>query len=203
MALGERYTATSRCVECAKVIARAHSAKPSSREKASARRQTEEFKAKFRVWRARYNASAKGKAKNAEYAKRESVKARAAAYMRSEKGREYVAKANSTEKRRAYMRMYMAQPKQIAAKRFYKARRDAHVSAHATPIWNDKAAMAAAYAEAKRLTAETGAKYVVDHIVPLKSDIVCGLHAHTNLRVIPEVENLKKNNRFDERLAVG
>jgi hypothetical protein len=36
----------------------------------------------------------------------------------------------------------------------------------------------------------------VDHIIPLKSDFVCGLHCHTNLRVITAEENKAKNNRY-------
>lgn len=36
----------------------------------------------------------------------------------------------------------------------------------------------------------------VDHIVPLKSELVCGLHCGFNLRVIPAEYNLKKGNRY-------
>lgn len=36
----------------------------------------------------------------------------------------------------------------------------------------------------------------VDHIVPLVSQIVCGLHCEANLRLIPATENMKKGNKF-------
>lgn len=40
-----------------------------------------------------------------------------------------------------------------------------------------------------------GGDWHVDHIVPLKSRIVCGLHAWTNVQVIPALANIVKGNR--------
>lgn len=39
-------------------------------------------------------------------------------------------------------------------------------------------------------------KYNVDHIIPLQSNFVCGLHYSTNLAVITFEENMKKGNRY-------
>jgi hypothetical protein len=64
----------------------------------------------------------------------------------------------------------------------------------AIPKWVDMEKISRFYAEAKRLTAETGIQHHVDHMVPLKSPYVCGLHVHDNLRVVPWIENLKKRN---------
>jgi len=66
---------------------------------------------------------------------------------------------------------------------------------NATPPWADKAAINAIYTEALWLQEFTGEPYHVDHIVPLKSDFVCGLHVPANLQTLPGAENLAKSNR--------
>lgn len=67
---------------------------------------------------------------------------------------------------------------------------------HATPQWSDLKRIEAIYAEAQRLTMETGVVHHVDHIVPLQGKNVCGLHVSWNLRAIPALENLTKSNKF-------
>lgn len=70
---------------------------------------------------------------------------------------------------------------------------------NATPPWitkEQKEAMRDLYGQAARMTAITGERYVVDHIVPLINSAVCGLHVPWNLRVITQEENLKKSNKL-------
>lgn len=64
----------------------------------------------------------------------------------------------------------------------------------AQPAWASDELIAEAYALARLRTEMTGIPWQVDHIVPLNSDLVCGLHWEGNLQVIPAVANNAKNN---------
>lgn len=66
---------------------------------------------------------------------------------------------------------------------------------NATPAWADRDRIAAVYVEAQRLSELTGNPHEVDHIVPLQSRLVCGLHVEHNLQVIPASINRSKSNR--------
>jgi hypothetical protein len=68
----------------------------------------------------------------------------------------------------------------------------------ATPKWANSKAIRGFYAKAARLTAQTGIKHVVDHVVPLQGKNVCGLHVENNLRVVTEKVNLEKFNKFKD-----
>jgi hypothetical protein len=68
----------------------------------------------------------------------------------------------------------------------------------ATPKWltpAERLQMRDLYVQARKLTELTRERYVVDHIVPLRGEAVCGLHVPWNLRVITQDENLKKSNK--------
>jgi len=78
-----------------------------------------------------------------------------------------------------------------------KARRRKHRLA--TPKWltrRQKSEIRQLYQIAITMTKTTGEQYVVDHIVPLRSEFVCGLHVPWNLRVITREENLIKSNQI-------
>lgn len=68
----------------------------------------------------------------------------------------------------------------------------------ATPPWltrKQKAEIRQLYQIAITMSKTTGERYVVDHIVPLQGEDVCGLHVPWNLRVTTQEENLKKSNK--------
>lgn len=65
---------------------------------------------------------------------------------------------------------------------------------NATPGWANKFFIDEIYDLAHLRTKITGIRWHVDHIVPLRSKRVCGLHVEHNLRVIPAKENLAKHN---------
>lgn len=67
--------------------------------------------------------------------------------------------------------------------------------AKAQPKWANTFFIAEIYHLASLRTKHLGIKHHVDHIVPLRSKLVCGLHCESNLRVIPAIENNKKSNK--------
>ena len=102
-------------------------------------------------------------------------------------------RANSPEK--AYARQERWKAKNAHKLNAYSSARRAKVS-DAKPIWYDEFLVLEIYDLAILRTKATGVKWEVDHIIPLNSKIVCGLHCHQNMRVVTKGENRRKNNRY-------
>lgn len=108
-----------------------------------------------------------------------------AAWRAANPGRAKAAQAKATTKWRE------ANPHRVTAK---QVRRTA-TQLQATPLWADQKAIAQYYLIANYLSAELNSPFQVDHVVPLRSKQVCGLHAETNLSILPAAWNAKKGNR--------
>lgn len=68
----------------------------------------------------------------------------------------------------------------------------------ATPSWLTEAQLeeiAYFYYIAKEAKLTSGEVYHVDHIIPLRGELVCGLHVPWNLQVLPADVNIRKSNR--------
>lgn len=65
----------------------------------------------------------------------------------------------------------------------------------AAPSWGNPAAILKLFRWADELSKATGIDHHVDHVVPLLSPLVCGLHWEGNLQVLPAIDNKSKGNR--------
>lgn len=91
------------------------------------------------------------------------------------------------ERRREYAKEYDRLYPELMRARANKRRA---LKARAIPQWAGLEAIKALHKKAKELGLE------VDHIVPLNSPIVCGLHCEANMQLITRLENIKKGNRW-------
>jgi len=101
--------------------------------------------------------------------------------------------ANQTQRRDGYRRWAKANPDRVNALIMKRCA----AKKHAMPSWANLDAIRAFYSEAIRLTRETGMRHEVDHIIPLQSPLVCGLHVETNLQILTSEANKKKRNHFE------
>lgn len=113
------------------------------------------------------------------------------------------------ERYRAQMKEYIARNAEILDEYHRRYRRDnaGKIAANniarirserqATPSWANFEKINAIYAEAKRLFELDGIERHVDHVVPIKHKLVCGLHVEHNLQILTAAENMAKKNRFE------
>jgi len=168
-----RVTSTKKCPQCQREYQRAVNATPEKKAKRAAYdRQRLENDREYLL----------GKGRRYYEANRDAVNAQK---------REY--RAANLEKANADNRLWRENNPHVI--RHLNALRKKHIK-QATPPWADKKSIIAIYAEAERLTAETGVLHHVDHIIPIKGELVCGLHVHCNLRPLPWRENISKKNKF-------
>ena len=67
----------------------------------------------------------------------------------------------------------------------------------ATPAWADERKIESFYRQAALMNQQSPEmRYEVDHIIPLNSRLVCGLHTHENMQILPAKQNRAKKNSF-------
>lgn len=134
----------------------------------------EKAKEKSKAWRLTNPEKAKEKDKAKYLANPEKAKEISKAWQRA-----------NPDKRKRYQKKYqLANPDKINAN---TAKRTAS-KLNATPPWAELDLIKIVYSKAKELGSQ------VDHIVPLKSALVCGLHVWSNLQVLPPEINKAKSN---------
>lgn len=106
-----------------------------------------------------------------------------------EKRRQY--RANRSELDRLVRQQYLRRnPRKSAIDQSFRRA----VKKQAIPKWLSKAHKE----EIRKIYRQRPSGFHVDHIVPLSSKLVCGLHVPWNLQYLPAVENLRKSNRLAE-----
>lgn len=100
-------------------------------------------------------------------------------------------KRNSEHVRERERKRYASDPYYKALNAEKASRRRACI-----PFWADKDKIRGIYMDARKMTKETGVVHHVDHVIPIKHRLVCGLHVPENLSVITAVDNLQKKNKF-------
>ena len=191
----ERFVSVGICVECNTLNARARRLTHPDQIKLSQAKYREDKRdvlatrarerrannlEQERVKRAAYDASNRERirAKQAEYRARN--RERCLAYSRAQY-------ASNLVKRRQQARDYQKlHPQAIQAN---NAARRARRS-NAQPPWVELLTIRQIYTDCPN-------GYHIDHTIPLKHKLVCGLHVPANLEAIPAARNLAKHNYFD------
>ena len=101
-------------------------------------------------------------------------------------------KTESAKKRaKEWAKEYYSKPEVKARKNTEWAKRKA-TKLQATPKWTNQGYISLFYKLAQIEAARIGSKVHVDHIIPLQSQTVCGLHCEDNLQLLTEKVNLQK-----------
>lgn len=201
--LSSFYARGGRCKSCVSEVGRlkyATDPELAARKRAYASRWRTENPEKAKLVEGRRNREDVARRSRAYYAaNRERIRAERNEWrlrhpeLARQQAREYKTRQESRQRRRErYAKEQEANKAWKAAHpelvRAYCTRRNS-AKRVATCPWADEEAIKAIYAKA----ASVGLQ--VDHIVPLRSQLVCGLHCEANLQLLTRSENSSKGNR--------
>jgi hypothetical protein len=153
--------------------------------KLATRRWKQENKESQKVWQSKYQKSNRDKIRN----------------------RVRITRARSPEKYKEKSKKWARENPEIAKEKGIAWRKSNHhrllsicakrraYKKRATVSWADMEKVRSLYKLSQDLSKETGITHHVDHIVPINSEYVCGLHWEGNLQVIPYNENITKSNK--------
>jgi hypothetical protein len=161
--------------------------------KAKARRDAhpEQERARRKIYEEKYRALRRARARTERATRGEAIRAKDRAYY---------------ARKREHFKNYRAQHKEaikktkrawvLSNKGAMSAIRFKRIAAEhqAMPAWANMAAIKTIYEEAARLTQRTGIRHEVDHIIPIQSPLVCGLHCEANMQILTKAENRLKSN---------
>lgn len=206
-----RYTKSGHCVECDRIRSYETKQKPHVKQKVLEYgrrymrnvRASDEYRQKTSTedWKRQERLRDERRRQNPEYheaqAKRSHRRRSNLEFLNKEalQRKVYLSTEEGRTARAMTVRKYKQNNKHRAAS--YQAYRRSYKQ-KATPIWlsdTDLQLICNIYKHCAESSSKSNVKFHVDHIVPLKSDFVCGLHVPWNLRVISAFENLSKNNR--------
>lgn len=182
----DEYGASYYCKPCMATRERARRAKDPARAKALDLDWKRKNPRKTAAWHKNW------RAKNLEYAKQKRRENYAANRKRDlTRQREY--KQANAKKMADYQRKRNAENPELNRAHVHKHRA---AKLQAIPAWYDDDKVIELMRQTSRFAQETGIPWHLDHVVPLLSDRVCGLHWHGNLSPLPGSLNQSKSNRI-------
>jgi len=168
----------------------------------------EKRKAYHKSWREANKEKVKASKKAWREANKEKVKASNKSYREANKEKNKATKkayyeANKEKLKASHKAYYEANKEELKAYRShyaknnkglinaYNSKRQAD-KIRATPLW-------ANLEKIKEIYKNCPKGYHVDHIIPLRSEYVCGLHVENNLQYLTATENLQKSNNIIDK----
>ncbi len=142
----------------------------------------EKRQSKSKEYRDKNRESINGKIKEWAIKNKDKVAQKVRKWQENNRGKCRAARIN-------YGKKYPEKERALAA--LYQARK-----IQAMPRWASKDEILKFYKMSAALSKSTGIRHHVDHIVPLRSKYVCGLHCEFNLQILTDTENCKKSNKF-------